>query len=115
VKDQGKGSSLGQVRATSSLRARETHKGAGLAAAYDIVRQHGGRIEAKVNVRKGFEFSVWLTATPETSEMATGRVLVVEDDDQPQAGHALHLEKARLQHYRNATAEEAFADFGESP
>jgi len=34
--------------------------GVGLAAAYEIVRWHGGTINAKFNVRKGFEFSVWL-------------------------------------------------------
>jgi hypothetical protein len=33
--------------------------GVGLAAAYDIVRRHGGRIEAR-NVKKGLGFSVWL-------------------------------------------------------
>jgi hypothetical protein len=34
--------------------------GIALAAAYDIVRRHDGRIRASLNVRKGLEFSVWL-------------------------------------------------------
>ena len=33
---------------------------AGLAAAYEIVRQHGGTIDARINESKGLEFSVWL-------------------------------------------------------
>lgn len=40
--------------------ARSVATDVGLAAAYDIVHQHGGRIEAKVNVRKGLEFLMWL-------------------------------------------------------
>ncbi|MCX6632418.1 MAG: HAMP domain-containing sensor histidine kinase, partial [Candidatus Solibacter sp.] len=59
VRDQGKGSSVGRVLGRFFSSRPET-KGVGLAAASEIVRQHGGRIEAKVNDRKGFEFSVWL-------------------------------------------------------
>ena len=35
-------------------------EGFGLAAAYHIVQRHGGKIEGKVNAKKGFEFLVWL-------------------------------------------------------
>jgi signal transduction histidine kinase len=59
LKDQGHGSFLSRVRGRF-YGARPATTGVGLAAAYDIVRRHGGKIEAKVNVRKGFEFSVWL-------------------------------------------------------
>ena len=59
LRDQGQGSFLSRVRGRF-YGARPATTGVGLAAAYDIVRQHGGKIEAKVNVRKGLEFSVWL-------------------------------------------------------
>ena len=59
LKDQGQGSFLSRVRGRF-YGARPSTTAVGLAAAYDIVRQHGGKIEAKINVRKGFEFSVWL-------------------------------------------------------
>jgi hypothetical protein len=59
LKDQGQGSFLSGVRGRF-YGARPATTGVGLAAAYDIVRRHGGKIEAKINVRKGLEFSVWL-------------------------------------------------------
>ncbi len=39
---------------------RHEATGVALAAAYDIVRQHNGKIKAHLNVGKGLEFSVWL-------------------------------------------------------
>jgi hypothetical protein len=38
--------------------------GVGLAAAQDIIRRHGGRIAAKINLGKGLEFTVWLPLRP---------------------------------------------------
>jgi len=59
IKGRGKGSVMrrvlglffGPATASSSV---------GLTAVYEIVRQHSGRIKAKVNAKKGFEFLVWL-------------------------------------------------------
>ena len=59
IKDQGRGSFLSRVRGRF-YGARPATTGVGLAAAYETVRRHNGKIEAKVNVRKGLEFSVWL-------------------------------------------------------
>ena len=59
VKDQVK-ASFGHRLARGFFASRPVTTGVALGAAYDIVQQHGGRIEAKVNVRKGLEFSVWL-------------------------------------------------------
>jgi signal transduction histidine kinase len=59
VKDQGQGSFVRQV-ANRFFGSRSRRAGIGLAAAYDIVRQHGGKIEAKADITKGLEFSVWL-------------------------------------------------------
>ncbi len=59
VRDQRRGSFISQVL-SRFFDSRPEATSAGLTAAYDIVRQHGGKIEATVNVRKGREFSVWL-------------------------------------------------------
>jgi len=42
------------------LPLRTLTTGGSFATLYDIVRQHGGKIEAKLNIKKGLEFSVWL-------------------------------------------------------
>jgi len=47
-----------------------------LAAAYEIVLQHGGRIDGTISVRKGSEFSVWLPLHPnytDGSRQSVGR------------------------------------------
>ena len=59
VRDQGRGSLAARI-ASLFLVSRHGVTSVGLAAAYDIVRNHGGTIEGKANVRKGLEFSVWL-------------------------------------------------------
>jgi signal transduction histidine kinase len=59
VRDRRTGSSVSRVLGRF-FGSRTQTTGVGLAAASEIVRQHGGKIEAKVNDRKGFEFSVWL-------------------------------------------------------
>ena len=59
INDLGPGSFLSRVRGRF-YGARPTTAGIGLAAAYETVRRHNGKIEAKVNVRKGLDFSVWL-------------------------------------------------------
>lgn len=59
LKDRGQRSFLSRVLGRF-YGTRPATTGAGLASAYDIVRRHGGKIEAQVNVGKGLEFSVWL-------------------------------------------------------
>jgi hypothetical protein len=59
VRDRPKGSPVSQLL-HRLFGSRPGSTGIGLAAAYDIVRQHGGKIGANINVRKGLEFSVWL-------------------------------------------------------
>jgi hypothetical protein len=58
VRDRGKGSFVSWV-AKRFFGSRSATTGVGLAAS-DIVRHHGGMISAKVDFRKGSEFSVWL-------------------------------------------------------
>jgi hypothetical protein len=67
-----------------SLPSRPT--GAVLATAYDIVRKHGGKIEAKANVRKGFEFSVWLPLRRNNTDVS-GQDIVGGGRRQPPARH----------------------------
>jgi hypothetical protein len=59
VSDPSRGSLLAGL-AQRILSPPAGSRDAVLAAAYDVVRCHGGRIEARANARKGFDFSVWL-------------------------------------------------------
>ena len=56
---RGQGPFVRQV-ANRFFGSRAVTSGVGLAAAHDIVRRHGGRLNGKANLRKGLEFSVWL-------------------------------------------------------
>jgi hypothetical protein len=59
VRDLGNRSFVSRI-VKRFFRSQRATTRVGFAAAYDIVRQHGGKIEAKLNVRKGLEVSVWL-------------------------------------------------------
>jgi len=59
VRDQRKGSGIRRILERFFGTATAS-SGAGLATAYDIVRQHGGIIKATVKAQKGIEFLVWL-------------------------------------------------------
>jgi len=59
IKDCGKGSVITRILDRFLGPAPEPSS-AGLTDAYAIVRQHGGRIKATVNTKKGLEFLVWL-------------------------------------------------------
>jgi signal transduction histidine kinase len=66
VSEHSTGASLGRA-IKRYFSAQPSTKTAGLAAAYEIVRQHGGTINAKIKVEKGLEFSVWLPLRQNTT------------------------------------------------
>jgi hypothetical protein len=59
IKDQNQQSFLSRFLNRLSG-ARPATADVALAAAYDTVRQHGGKLRTNRNVRKGLEFAVWL-------------------------------------------------------
>jgi signal transduction histidine kinase len=85
VCDRSRSSLIGRL-VNRFLGATPGSTGAVLAAAFDIVRQHGGKIEAKANVRKGLEFSVWLPLRRNDTDVS-GQDIVGGGRRQPPARH----------------------------